>query len=329
MKVAIDAMGGDHAPHINVEGALQAAKQWNDIDIVLVGNKNEIEKVETNFPSNIHIHHTEEVILPDDEPVRAVRRKKNASMVVAGKMVKEKEVDAMISCGNTGALMSTGVLIIGRIKGVERPALASMIPTADGKGVMALDLGANMDAAPEHLYQYAVMGSMYRHLVDDLSKPRVGLLNVGSEQKKGNDLIKKTYPLLQEAPIHFIGNVESRDVVQGNCDVMVCDGFVGNVMLKAMEGTGELLFSRLKEELTKNMFSKMGALMLKRGLMNIKSQMDHNEYGGAPLLGLDGICLKCHGSSNATAIKNAVGNAIKAHQTKVVDVITSKITRGE
>jgi glycerol-3-phosphate acyltransferase PlsX len=235
MRIAIDAMGGDNAPQSNVEGALMAARQWNDIEIILVGDEARILPFLRDKPSNIHIHHTDEVILADDEPVKAVRRKKNASMVVAGRLVKEREADAMISSGNTGALMATGLLIIGRIEGIERPALAPMLPSSDGKGVLALDLGANMDAEPQHLVQYAIMGRIYRELVHGMVNPRVALLNVGTEEMKGNELTKAVFPLMQQAPINFIGNVEARDVLEGNCDVLVCDAFVGNILLKAFE----------------------------------------------------------------------------------------------
>jgi len=259
MIIAIDAMGGDNAPQSNVEGALRAAREWNDIDIILVGDETRIKPFLQDKPSNIHIHHTEEVILADDEPVKAVRRKKNASMVVAGRLVKNREADAMISSGNTGALMATGLLIIGRIEGIERPALAPMLPSSDGRGVLALDLGANMDAEPQHLVQYAIMGRIYRELVHGMNNPRVALLNVGTEEMKGNELTKAVFPLLQQAPIHFIGNVEARDVLEGNCDVLVCDAFVGNILLKAFEGASSTIFSALKTEFTRSFITKMAA----------------------------------------------------------------------
>jgi glycerol-3-phosphate acyltransferase PlsX len=327
MRIAIDAMGGDHAPEVVVMGAVQAAKEWKDIEITLVGDQEKIEKLLSQAPSNIKIVHADEVITADDEPVKAVRRKKNASMVVAGRLVKENLADAMISAGNTGALMATGLLIIGRIPGIERPALAPMIPTMDGNGVLALDLGANMDAEPAHLLQYAIMGSIYRNNVDQMSKPRVGLLNVGTEMMKGNELTKAAYPLLEQAPIHFIGNVEARDVLRANCDVLVCDGFVGNILLKSMEGTGSAIFSTLKEEFTRSFINKLAAAVLAPGLKKFKKSLDYTEYGGAPLLGINGVCIKSHGSSDAYAIKNAVNQARTSIQNKLVGAISGEFSK--
>jgi glycerol-3-phosphate acyltransferase PlsX len=327
MRIAIDAMGGDHAPAVNVEGAVMAAKEWRDIEIILVGDSAKIQPLLSDQPTNVFIQHADEVILPDDEPVKAVRRKKNASMVVAGRMVREKEAHAMISAGNTGALMTTGLLVIGRISGIERPALAPMIPTMDGNGVLALDLGANMDAGSDHLVQYAMMGSIYRKKVHGLATPRVGLLNVGTEPMKGNELTKNTYPLLEQAPIHFIGNVESRDVLNGNCDVLVCDGFVGNILLKTMEGTASTIFTALKQEFTRSIVSKVAAAVLKPGLTKFKRKLDYSEHGGAPLLGIDGVCIKSHGSSDANAIKNAVRQARNALINDLVGSISTEISR--
>lgn len=327
MRIAIDAMGGDHAPKVIVEGAMLAAELWNDIEITLVGDTAKIKPFLSRTLPNIHLRHTEEVILPDDEPVKAVRRKKDASMVVAGRMVREKEAEAMISAGNTGALMTTGLLVIGRIEGIERPALAPMIPTMDGSSVLALDLGANMDAAPEHLLQYAVMGSIFRKKIHGISNPRVGLLNVGTEELKGNNLTKAAYPLLQKSQLHFVGNVESRDVLQGNCDVLVCDGFVGNILLKTLEGTASAIFSALKTEFTRSALSKLAAAILKPGLTKFKKRLDYTEYGGAPLLGINGVCIKSHGSSDANAIKNAVRQARDALLKDLVGSISAEISR--
>ncbi|MFD2612962.1 phosphate acyltransferase PlsX [Paenibacillus gansuensis] len=327
MRIAIDAMGGDAAPDINIQGAIEAAKEWGDVHIILVGDEKRLAPALNGAPSNLSIQHASEVVLPDDEPVRAVRRKKDASMVVAGRLVKEGAADAMISAGNTGALMATGLLVVGRMEGIERPALAPMIPTMDGKGTLALDLGANMDASPQHLMQYAIMGSIYRQKVHGLERPRVGLLNVGTEEMKGNELTKAAFPLLSEAPIHFVGNVESRDVLQGNCDVLVCDGFVGNILLKTMEGTAGTIFSVLKQEFTSSLLSKLAAAVLKPGLSRFKKKLDYKEHGGAPLLGLNGLVLKSHGSSDAKAIKNAVRQAREALKNDLVVSISSEISR--
>ncbi|MCR8845404.1 phosphate acyltransferase PlsX [Paenibacillus sp. SC116] len=327
MRIAIDAMGGDRAPASIVEGALEAAKNWNELEIILVGDEKAIKPHLSNQPSNIRVVHTEERIEADDEPVRAVRRKKGASMVMAGRMVREGEADCMISAGNTGALMTTGLLVVGRMEGVERPALAPMIPTMDGKGMLALDLGANMDAKPEHLVQYAIMGRIYREKVHGIKKPRVGLLNVGSEAQKGNELTKAVFPLLEQAPIHFIGNVESRDVLEGACDVIVCDGFAGNVMLKTLEGTAGSLFNVLKQEFTRSWLTKLGAALVMPGLKRLKQTMDYKEHGGAPLLGLNGLVIKAHGSSDGRAVFNAIRQARTALQHNLTETISAEIVR--
>ncbi|MCR8630853.1 MULTISPECIES: phosphate acyltransferase PlsX [Paenibacillus] len=331
MRIAIDAMGGDNAPDVVVTGALEAAKEWGDITVILVGDASKIEPLINKAggkPQNVEIRHAAEIIEADDEPVKAVRRKKDASMVVAGRMVHNREADAMISAGNTGALMTTGLLVVGRIKGIDRPALAPMIPSMDGKGMLALDLGANMDATAEQLLQYAIMGSIYRNKVDGIAKPRVGLLNVGTEAMKGNELTKAAYPLLEQAPIHFIGNVESRDVLRGPCDVLVCDGFAGNIMLKSVEGAASVIFSTLKTEFLRNFATKLAALVLKPGLNRFRRSFDYTEHGAAPLLGINGLLLKSHGSSNATAIKNAVRQARIALQNDLVTSISTEISNG-
>ena len=324
MKIAIDAMGGDHAPEQIVAGALEAAAAYPDVALILVGDESRLKPLAKDRPSNVSLHHAGEMIEADDEPVKAVRRKKDASMVVAGRLVKEKQADAMISAGNTGALMTTGLLVIGRLPGIERPALAPMIPTVDGAGFLALDLGANMDATPEQLCQYAVMGSIYRKKVHGIERPRVGLLNVGTEAMKGNEATKAAYPLIEQAPVHFVGNVESRDVLFGSCDVLVCDGFVGNVLLKTLEGTAAAIFSMLKTEFTKNLPSKLAAAILKPGLRQFKKKLDYTEHGGAPLLGIQGLVVKAHGSSDATALKNAVRQARLALQSGLVDALASE-----
>lgn len=329
MRIAIDAMGGDHAPGVAVQGALEAAREYQDVELILVGDEARLAPLVGQAPANLRILHATETISSDDEPVKAVRRKKDSSMVVAGRLVKDKEADAMISAGNTGALMATGLLVVGRIDGISRPALAPMIPTRDGKGVLALDLGANMDATPENLVQYAIMGSIYRQKVHGIDSPRVGLLNVGSEEMKGNELTKAAYPLLQNAPIHFVGNVEARDVLQAECDVLVCDGFVGNILLKSLEGTADVIFSVLKEEFTKSFLTKLAAAIVKPGLSRFKKKLDYTEHGGAPLLGVNGLCLKSHGSSDAKAFKNAVRQARIALQNDLVGTISREIQNGK
>ncbi|WP_068786095.1 phosphate acyltransferase PlsX [Paenibacillus phocaensis] len=326
MRIAIDAMGGDHAPQSTVEGALAAAKEWSDTEIILVGDEQVLKPMLQGAPANLRIHHASEVIGAEDEPVKAVRRKKDASMVVAGRLVREGEAAAMISAGNTGALMTTGLLVVGRMEGIERPALAPMIPTLDGRGVLALDLGANMDAKPEHLAQYALMGSIYREKVHGIANPRVGLLNVGTEAMKGNELTKAAYPLLEAQPIHFAGNVEARDILTGACDVLVCDGFAGNILLKSLEGTAGAMFSILKKEFTKSLKNKLAAAVLMPSLRGLKTMMDYKEHGGAPLLGLSGLVVKGHGSSDGGAIKNAVRQARTALQNSLTESIAREIS---
>lgn len=329
MRIAIDAMGGDNAPQAPVEGAVAAAKEWSDVEIILVGDETRLKPLTAGAPANVRIHHAAEVIEAEDEPVRAVRRKKDSSMVVAGTLVKHKEADAMISAGNTGALMATGLLVVGRIPGIERPALAVMLPSVEGNPTLALDLGANMDATPQHLLQYAIMGSIYSSRALGTEKPRVGLLNVGTESGKGNELTKAAYPLLEEAPIHFVGNVESRDVLKSECDVLVCDGFAGNIMLKSLEGAAGVIFSTLRTEFTRSVLTKLAAAVLKPGLTAFRKKLDYNEHGAAPLLGIDGLCLKCHGSSGPNAIKNAVRQARIAIRNESVQAIADEFSKWE
>ncbi len=310
MRIAIDAMGGDNAPKSNVEGAILAAERFNDIEIILVGQEEEISKyMPQNVPKTISIINATEIIYTEDEPVKAVRRKKDSSLVVASQLVKEDKADAVISAGNTGALMTAGLLIAGRLKGIERPALASVLPTAGKNGVLLLDMGANMDPTSEQLCQYAMMGKIYAEQVLNISNPRIGLLNVGTEDTKGNNLMKTTFPLLKQLPINFVGNIEARDIPAGICDVLVCDGFTGNVVLKLTEGLASSIFNVIKIELTSNTISKLGALILKPAFKNIKKGMDYTEVGGAPLLGVNGAFIKAHGSSNAKAIMNAIRQA--------------------
>ncbi|RXZ76998.1 phosphate acyltransferase PlsX [Paenibacillaceae bacterium] len=327
MRIAIDAMGGDNAPDAIVQGALQAAAEWPDVHIVLIGDRARIEPLlGSSLPGNVEVCHASEVVEPDEEPVRAIRRKKDSSMAVAGRMVRDGEVAAMISAGNTGALMATGLLVVGRLAGIERPALAPMVPTMDNVGVLALDLGANMDAKPEHLLQYALMGSLYRQKVHGMKNPRVGLLNVGTEAKKGNELTKAAYELLEASSVNFIGNIEASAVFRRDCDVLVCDGFAGNIMLKAMEGTANTIFGVLKEEFKRNWRTKLAAAIMMPGLRGLKKTMDYKEHGGAPLLGVSGLVMKSHGSSDALAVKNGVRQTRIALQSSLIESIASEIS---
>ncbi|WP_243289909.1 phosphate acyltransferase PlsX [Bacillus sp. FJAT-47783] len=321
MRLAIDAMGGDHAPHAIVQGAITALEHFQDIEIELIGNEQEIKPLVKQETNRLQIIHTEEKIEATDEPVRAVRRKKNASMVIMANRVKEGIADACISAGNTGALMTAGLFVVGRIDGIERPALAPTFPTIDGKGFIMLDVGANADAKPNHLYQYAVMGSIYSEKVRGIQNPRIGLLNVGTEEKKGNELTKQAFGLLKSSELNFVGNVEARDLLEGVCDVVVTDGFTGNVALKAIEGTALSIFSMLKATLTSSFTSKLAALVLKPQLKNLKKQMDYSEYGGACLFGLKAPVIKAHGSSD----ERAVFNAIRQAREMVINEVSNKI----
>jgi phosphate acyltransferase len=324
MRLAIDAMGGDHAPKEIVLGAMKAVNAFDDIHITLVGDEEKI-KEHVSGHERIHILHTDEVILGTDEPVRAVRRKKNASMVVAARQVAEGHADACISAGNTGALVAAGLFVVGRIEGIERPALSPTLPTIGGEGFLLLDVGANADARPEHLLQFAIMGSIYSEKVRGISKPRVGLLNIGTEEKKGNELAKQSFELLQNADIHFIGNVEARDLLDGVADVVVTDGFTGNMVLKTIEGTALSMFKMLKSTLTANLKSKLAAAVLKPDLVQLKNKLDYSEYGGAGLFGLKAPVIKAHGSSDANAVFHAIRQAREMVQKNVTSTITDTL----
>jgi glycerol-3-phosphate acyltransferase PlsX len=322
VRIAIDAMGGDNAPEEIVKGVLKAVHTYSDISVTLVGDENKIKPFLTT-KDRIEIIHTEEVIEATDEPVRAVRRKKNASMVLMAKEVSEKRAQACISAGNTGALMTAGLFIVGRIEGVDRPALAPTLPTIGGEGFLFLDVGANADAKPEHLLQYAIMGSIYAEKVRGITKPRVGLLNVGTEEKKGNELTKAAFQIISETNLNFVGNVEARDLLDGVADVVVTDGFTGNVTLKTIEGTAMSVFSMLKSALTSSVTSKLAAAVLKPKLVTLKNTMDYTEYGGAGLFGLNAPVIKAHGSSNANAMFHAIRQTREMLQNDVTNTIAS------
>jgi phosphate acyltransferase len=327
MKIAIDAMGGDHAPKAIVEGVMKAIQAFSDIEIVLVGNEEAIKEHLTNSERTTIIH-TLETITGDDEPVRAVRRKKDASMVLMAKEVKEGRADAGISAGNTGALMAAGLFQIGRINGVDRPALSPTLPTLDGKGFVFLDVGSNMDAKAEHLHQYAIMAAVYAEKVRGIANPRVGLVNVGTEDGKGNQLSKDAFELLKnEKSINFVGNIESRDLLEGVADVAVCDGFSGNLVLKTIEGTASSMFTLIKEQLTSSTISKLAAGILKPKFKKIKQTLDYSEYGGAALFGLKAPIVKAHGSSNDNAIFNGIRQARMMVEQDMIKVIEGRMNK--
>jgi len=330
MRIALDAMGGDHAPKAICDGIRSAAQEWRDDEFVLIGPEEVLKPLFADaFPSNVQILHAAEWIGPDEEPVKAVRRKKESSLVVGCQQVKEGKVDAFISAGNTGALMAAGLLYTGRIPGIDRPALAPMFPSLTGRGTLVLDVGANPEAKAHHLAQYALMGSIYSEKVLGFENPRVGLLNIGTEEGKGTELIKEAYRLIRELPIHFVGNVESRDILHGVCDVLVCDGFSGNILLKTSEGVAKAIMDRLKQEFTRTLWNKLAAAVLKPGLKRFAREINYKEHGGAPLLGLSGPIIKAHGSSDAKAIFHAVRQARLFVERGVIPRITEDLHRIE
>lgn len=327
MKIAVDVMGGDYAPEEIIKGALMAAETSPDVHLILVGQKDRILPfLKGAIPKNISLIEASEVIGMDEHPANAVRKRKDASIVVATHLVKLGDADAVVSAGSTGAQMAAALLGLGRIKGIERPAIATVLPTVEG-GKLILDVGANLDATPEHLCQYGLMGSIYAERILGIPNPRIGLLNVGSEEGKGNELTQKAYYLLKEAPINFIGNIEARDVPYGRADVVVCEGFAGNILLKMGEGLVGVLFQLIKEKITSNLIRKMGALAVKPGLKEIAQMMDHDEYGGAPLLGVNGISIICHGSSKTKAIFNAIRVAQECVQMRFIERIREELPK--
>jgi glycerol-3-phosphate acyltransferase PlsX len=308
MKIAVDAMGGDNAPQAIVEGVMLAKKEFSDIEFLIYGKEAEIRKYITD-ETNITIIHTDEKINSDDEPVKAIRRKKQASMVLAAQAVKAGEADAIFSAGNTGALLAAGLFIVGRIKGIERPGLMSTMPVIGQEGAFdMLDLGANAENKAEHLLQYGILGSFYAQNVRNIAKPRVALLNNGTEETKGSEVTKKAFELLSNEPaIHFVGNVEARELLNGVADVVVTDGFTGNAVLKSIEGTAMNIMSLLKQGiLGAGVKGKLGALLLKDALSGLKDEMDYAKYGGAVLFGLKAPVVKTHGSTGPEAVATTI-----------------------
>ncbi|TDM07124.1 phosphate acyltransferase PlsX [Macrococcus lamae] len=326
VKIAVDMMGGDNAPDVVLEGIQMLLEEYEDVEILLFGDKN---KYHLNH-DRIQFQHCSEVIVMDDEPVRAIRRKKDSSMVRMAEAVKYGEADACVSAGNTGALMSSGLFIVGRLPGVERPALALTLPTVDDKGFILLDMGANADAKPEHLEQYAVMGNVYAQAIRKIDRPTIGLLNIGTEDKKGNILTREAFTLLKaKDQLNFIGNVEAKDLLFSAADVVVTDGFTGNMVLKSLEGTANSIFKMLKVQLTKNVKNKLAAGVLKKDMNLVKDKMDYSEYGGAVLFGLNGIVIKAHGSSNGRAIFSALRQAKETVEMNVLETMKREVVQND
>ena len=329
MKIVIDGMGGDNAPKSNVEGAVNAIKEYQ-VDLIITGDKDLLEKEFSNYEfdrNKLEIVHTTEIIENEDKPVKAIRSKKDSSMVVALNLVKEGKADAIISAGNTGALLAGGLFVVGRIKGIDRPCLCSAIPNVKRGMTLIADCGANADCKPKNLVEFAAMSNIYSRKVLGLENPKVALANVGLEEGKGNDLVKRSYEEIKKLDLNFIGNVEAREVINAYTDIIICDGFTGNILLKSAEGVALSVMSLIKETFMASTKSKIGALLIKDDLRKLKSFIDYSEYGGAPVLGLNGGVIKAHGSSDAKAIKNAINQGIKFSKGKVVEDINQFISK--
>lgn len=328
VKIAVDAMGGDNAPLEIVKGAVEAVNESKQIKVFLVGKeaviRSELEKYSYD-KERIEVINADDVITNDEAPVMAIRRKKESSIVVAMNLVKQKEADAFVSAGSTGAILVGGQLIVGRIKGIERPPLAPLIPTLKGVSLL-VDCGANVDARSSHLVQFAKMGSVYMEHVMGVKNPKVAIVNIGAEEEKGNMLVKETYPLLKNCnEINFIGSIEARDIPTGAADVIVCEAFVGNVILKLYEGLGAALISKIKGGMMTSLRSKIGALLVKPALKKTLKSFDASEYGGAPMLGLNGLVVKTHGSSKSIEVKNSILQCIAFKEQEINEKIKKNV----
>lgn len=321
MKIAVDMTGGDHSPSAPIQAVVQAARELPEVEFLIVGP----EPAMTNLLEQhggrglgIHVIDAPDVIGPDESPAQAVRRKPHSSINVGINLVRAGTADAFLSAGNTGALMVAGTLQLGMLPGVRRPALAAMLPTRDGRGFLLLDLGAQVDCNAEHLVQFAVMGSVYLERVLGVESPRVALLSLGTEPAKGNRAVREAHEALLNSALQFVGNVEARDLFDRVADVVVCDGFVGNAVLKTIEGTAFGLFRLLRAEVNRNFLSSVGAWLARDALLRVRARLDYTEYGGAPLLGLAGVVVKSHGSSNVRALRNGITVAVQAVKEQVI-----------
>jgi len=332
IKVAVDAMGGDNAPVEIIKGAVNAVLQRSDIQVLLVGQESVVTQVLTEYTypeKQIQVIPATEIIETEDSPVNAIRKKKDSSIVVGMNLVKKDEADAFVSAGSSGAILVGGQVIVGRIKGVERPPFGALIPTEKGVSLL-LDSGANVDARASHLVQFARMGSIYMEHVIGISRPRVGIVNVGAEEEKGNALVKETFPLLTECQdINFTGSIEAREIPHGGADVIVCEAFTGNVILKLYEGTGAVLLSMVKKGMTSSLRSKIGALLVKPALKETLKAFDATQYGGAPLLGLKGLVVKTHGSAKAGEICNAIIQCVTFKEQQINEKIMESLEAKE
>ena len=328
LTIAVDAMGGDHAPSAEVEGAVLAAAELN-LRVLLVGQEEVVRSELAKHPAAaslpIEIRHASEVITMDDSAGKAIRTKKDSSIHVSARLVRDGHADGFVSAGNTGAVMATAKVILGMVRGVQRPALAQGFPTVTGNPVVIIDIGANVDSTPAMLAQFAVMGEIYSRLIFHSEVPKVGLLSIGEEEHKGNELTKSVTPLLKGLPINFIGNVEGRDIYRGLADVVVCDGFIGNVVLKVSEGLVEMIRQMLRESLESTITRKIGYALSKEAYKDFKKRVDYAEFGGAPLLGVKGVSIICHGRSNANAMKNAIRVASEFAEGRIGEKIEAEL----
>lgn len=330
MRVALDAMGGDYAPNTTVEGAIEALNEIKDLSVILVGNeaeiKSELDKKDHDGLS-VSVKHASQIVEMDDSPIAALRRKKDSSVRVAIELVKAGGADAFVSAGNSGVVMATAHYVLGKLPGVERPAIATIMPSIKEHFVL-LDAGANVDCKPLHLYQFAIMGEAYASFIFKQESPKVGLLGIGEEDAKGNELTKEAFKLMKDSHINFIGNIEGQDIFTGEADVVVCDGFVGNITLKVSEGLAEAIATMLKKEVVSKASGKIGSLFFKDAFKNFKKKMDYSEYGGAPLLGISKPCIISHGRSSAKAIKNAIKVADVFHSKGILEIISRELKEG-
>ncbi len=328
VNIALDAMGGDHAPYEAVLGATLAVKEF-PITVTLVGQQDKIrktlQKLGEKESDRLKIHHASEVVDMAESPSQAFRKKKDSSINVGIRMVKDGNADGFVSAGNTGAIMAASILLLGKIPNIDRPAITAILPSLKENLVM-LDMGSNMDSKPHHLEQFALMGHYYSNLVMGVQNPRVGLLNIGEEEDKGDELSKASYELLTKLPINFIGNIEGKVLHNGVADVVVCDGFVGNTVLKFGQGIIEVFFKFFKQAFKSSLIAKIGTFFLYPTLKKFKRSFDYEEFGGAPLLGVNGITVIAHGKSHGKAIKNTIRNAVQAHEAQMIDKITGAVS---
>jgi glycerol-3-phosphate acyltransferase PlsX len=328
-RIAVDAMGTDSAPEPEIEGAIMAAREGY-AKVVLVGPHDLLKRElgrHNALNLGIELVQASEAITMEEAAAKAFRQKRDSSIRVAARLVREGKAEGLISAGNTGAVMTTAKIVLGTLQGVDRPALAAVFPTSQGKAAVLLDVGANVDCKPVHLEQFAIMGEIYYRVIFGVKRPRVGLLSIGEEDHKGNDLTREALALLKQLPLNFLGNVEGRDLYNGRTDVIVCDGFIGNVALKISEGLVDAVSALLKDALSSTISSKVGYVLSRRAFRHFKKRMDYSEYGGAPLLGVKGVCIICHGRSNPNAIKNAIRVAAEFAQGQINEKIERELAR--